>query len=77
MWLKPLFARTLTYVKSGFRKWLEDLQCLTRHIAETSGDREKSLVIYESSDNVDIAIHLKKSIISIFPGLVSELTNLS
>jgi hypothetical protein len=25
MWLKPLFARTLTYVKSGFKKWLEDL----------------------------------------------------
>jgi hypothetical protein len=25
MRLKPLFARTLTYVKSGFRKWLEDL----------------------------------------------------
>jgi hypothetical protein len=25
MWLKPLFARTVTYVKSGFRKWLEDL----------------------------------------------------
>jgi hypothetical protein len=25
IWLKPLFARTLTYVKSGFKKWLEDL----------------------------------------------------
>jgi hypothetical protein len=25
MWLKPLFARTLTYVNSGFKKWHEDL----------------------------------------------------
>jgi hypothetical protein len=25
MWLKPLFAHTLKNVKSGFRKWLEDL----------------------------------------------------
>jgi hypothetical protein len=25
MWLKPLFVRTLKNVKSGFRKWLEDL----------------------------------------------------
>jgi hypothetical protein len=25
MWLEPLFARTLKNVKSGFRKWLEDL----------------------------------------------------
>jgi hypothetical protein len=25
MWLKTLFARTLKNVKSGFRKWLEDL----------------------------------------------------
>jgi hypothetical protein len=46
MWLKPLFALTLKNVKSGFRKWLEDLP---RRVAENLGckfsveRKEKSL----------------------------------
>ncbi len=45
MWLKPLFARTLKNVKSGFRKWLEDLPIRQHNKTHQCHHRMQEIVV--------------------------------